>query len=270
MAPATDFPLAGHHVLVTRPAALADPLCTALAADGATVHRAPLLAIEATEETPALRALAQDLDRFDIVIVTSRNAVQHGIPLLASYWPQWPVAQRWFAVGAATAAALAAHGIQAEAPADERSEGLLALPGLATVPAGTRVLLLAGEGGRTLMQEALAARGATVTRMAVYRRLATDDARVALDAFRDIPAAAGRRAVLVTSSAALQNLLGLAPWLAGSDVLLVTASARTADEARAAGCTQVLDAGGADDGRMRAALVAWTANAHSATQGLQA
>lgn len=264
---ATERPLAGHHVLVTRPAALAGPLCAALAADGATVHRAPLLAIEATEETPALRALVQDLDRFDIVIVTSRNAVQHGIPLLASYWPQWPAAQRWFAVGAATALALAAHGIHADAPADERSEGLLAMPALVQVAPGSRVLLLAGEGGRTLIEETLTARGATVTRLAVYRRLATGEARAVLDAFRDIPAAAGHRAVLVTSSAALQNLLGLAPWLPGSDVLLVTASPRTADEARAAGCTHVRDAGGADDARMRAALAP---NTHDARQGSQA
>lgn len=255
-------PLAGRHVLVTRPAERADALCARLATDGATVHHAPLIAIEPLPATAAQRALAQDLDRFDVVIVTSRNAVQHGLPLLASFWPQWPVGQRWLAVGAATAAALAVHGIAAQAPADARSEGLLALPVLTAI-AGRRVLLLTGEGGRGLLEETLAGRGAQVARLAVYRRVPTPGPVAAIDAFRDtLPAAvaAGARAALVTSSEALQNLLGLAPWLPASDVLLVVASARIARQARAAGIAHVRDANGADDAHMLDALHAWAAD----------
>lgn len=238
--------LAGWQVLVTRPAGVADALCAALAAAGAQVHRAPLLAIEPLPESAADRAVAQDLDRFDIVIVTSRHAVQHGVSRLADCWPQWPAQQRWLAVGAATASALAAHGIHAEAPADARSEGLLALPALADVT-GRRVLLLTGEGGRGLLDSTLAARGALVTRLAVYRRTADDRASAALDAFRSTTGGGRARAVLVTSGDALQNLLGLAPWLREDRTHIVVASDRIGALARDAGLTRVTVAASAVD-----------------------
>ncbi len=262
----TDRPLAGRHVLVTRPAALVDALVAMLVDAGASLYRAPLLRLEPIPESPALRAHAQELDRYDILIVTSRNAVHYGMPLLARFWPQWPVAQRWLAIGAATAAALATHGIDATAPADARSEGLLALTALRNV-AGRRVLLITGEGGRELLEETLAARGATVSRLAVYRRIGAPDAAVAINAFRDIlvdaPDGVGTRAALVTSSEALQNLLGLAPWLPGSDVRVVVASERIAAQARAAGITNISTAQGADDTHMVAALRAWACGARN-------
>lgn len=246
--------LAGWHVLVTRPAGVADSLCDALAGHGACVHRAPLLAIEPLAETAAERALARDLDRFDVVIVTSRHAVQHGIARLADSWPQWPHGIRWLAVGAATAAALAAHGIVAGAPDDARSEGLLALPELADID-GRRVLLLTGEGGRGLLETTLAARGARVSRLATYRRVAAAGADAALDAFRDIPAGATGRAVLVTSGDALQNLLDRAPWLRARPACIIAASARIADIARAAGMPDVRVARGAGDDALLSTLL---------------
>ncbi len=260
----TDRPLAGRHVLVTRPAALVDALGTMLVNAGASLYCAPLLRLEPIPENPSLRACAQELDRYDIIIVTSRNAVHYGMPLLARFWPQWPVAQRWLAIGAATAAALATHGIDATAPADARSEGLLALTALRNV-AGRRVLLITGEGGRELIEATLTARGATVSRLAVYRRIGVPDAAVAINAFRDTlidaPADASTHAALVTSSEALQNLLGFAPWLPGSDVRVVVASERIAAGARAAGITNISTAHGADDAHMVAALRAWACGA---------
>ena len=71
------------------------------------------------------------------------------------------------AVGAGTQRALAEKGHTARVPADERSEGLLAL---LNVTRGDRVLLVAGEDGRTLLAEALAEAGCLVQKLAVYRR----------------------------------------------------------------------------------------------------
>lgn len=246
--------LAGWQVLVTRPAGVADALCAALAAAGAQVHRAPLLAIEPLPESAADRAVVQDLDRFDIVIVTSRHAVQHGVARLADCWPQWPAQQQWLAVGTATASALAAHGIHADAPADARSEGLLALPALNNI-AGRRVLLITGEGGRGLLDSTLAARGALVTRLAAYRRVADDRAGAALDAFRRAAGNSRARAVLVTSGDALQNLLGLAPWLRGDGTHVVVASDRIGALARDAGLTRVTVAASAVDDALLDALI---------------
>jgi uroporphyrinogen-III synthase len=75
------------------------------------------------------------------------------------------------AVGRATAAALHAAGIppQLVPAAGFDSESLLALPELTGV-AGKRVLIVRGEGGRALLGETLAVRGAEVHFAEVYRR----------------------------------------------------------------------------------------------------
>lgn len=256
--------LAGWQVLVTRPAGVADALCESLAAAGAQVHRAPLLAIEPLPESAADRAIALDLDRFDLVIVTSRHAVQHGVGRLADYWPQWPAHLHWLAVGTATASALAAHAIHADAPADARSEGLLALPALDDV-AGRRVLLITGEGGRGLLDSTLAARGALVTRLDVYRRAADTRAGAALDEFHGTAGSSRARAVLVTSGDALQNLLRLAPWLREDDTHVVVASDRIGALAREAGLHRVTIAASALDDALLDALTHLADDAGHAT-----
>lgn len=255
--PARPGVLTGWPVLVTRTAGAGDALATLLRRHGATVYAAPLLQIEALPETAASRTLAQQLDQFDAVIVTSRHAVQHGMPLLESFWPQWPAGVHWLAVGAATAHALQQFGVPAAAPADARSEGLLALPALQQVH-GKRILLVTGDGGRGLLERELAARGATVQRLAGYRRIAVATPPPALTDFvaAITTGQAPAGAALVTSVEALQNLLALAPRLRTAPCRLVVASARIADAARAAGMLRIHNASGADDVALLAALLA--------------
>ena len=253
MAHRPDASLNRFAVLVTRPAAQAGALVAALRARGARVHVAPMLAIGPVERPPGSDAVA--LDGFDFVIVTSRNAVTYGLSWLARRGVSWPTGPAWFAVGESTAAALAPEGIAAIVPRDARSEGLLALPELADV-AGRRILLLTGEGGRGLLESTLAARGASVTRLAVYRRDKPESAAASLGAFRDTCEPGLRRVALVTSREAMQNLLAQADWLPASDVSLIVASARIAEAARAAGVRQTIDARGADDESQLAALAA--------------
>lgn len=248
---APEHRLDGWNVLVTRPAGMGDALATRLRDAGAHVDSSPLLEIVPLNEGRATPAAVLALDHFDIVIVTSRNAAIHGMLLLSRHWPRLPdTGQRWLAVGAATAAVLASWHVTAEAPGDERSEGLLALPALAAV-SGMSVLLLTGEGGRGLIEETLQARGATVVRLPVYQRRRSAAARRELDALHH---AQGRRAVLVTSVDALHNLLVLAPWLPASNVHLIAGSQRIAAAAAANGVRHVTVADGADDERMLAAL----------------
>lgn len=258
--------LQGWQVLVTRPAALADALCSTLLAAGAAVHRAPMMTIQPIPATAGSRTQAQQLDQYDVVIVTSVHAAQYGLPLLERYWPQWPVGLTWLAIGAATAAALAAHNIAAVVPTEASSEGLLALPVLAGAK-GLRILLLTGVGGRSLIGQTLAARGAEVVRLESYRRVApavgaadasadSTDVATALKAYRDASTASGKRAALVTSLEGLHNLLAHAPWLVADKGLLVVASARIAKTACQLGMQDVVDAGGADDGHLLHALLA--------------
>lgn len=187
--------LAGLAVVVTRPAAQAEPMARALEADGAEALLLPSLCIEALRLDAAALAAA-DPRRYDDLVYTSVNAVAAALAQLPR-----PQGARLFAVGSATRAALEAHGLAAiapDGPGAASSEGLLALPEFAA-PAGRRVLILRGVGGRELLRDTLRARGAEVTCAELYRRApAPPDLAVLarIEALRR----AGRSCVLAVSS----------------------------------------------------------------------
>lgn len=219
--------LAGVRVLVTRPAAQAEPLCRLIEAAGGTALRLPLIAIERTSSAAAAqRRLA---GTHDLWIFTSVNAVKQAQALLPGRWPA-----RVAAIGAATADALAAAGAaNALVPlSGSSSEALLAHPELGAL-AGQRVLIVTGEGGRDLLERELAARGATVERAETYRR-------VRLPYPPDAVAAALRRSdILVATSAELfAHLAQLAPAPVQARLQrlpLVVPGARVVDTARSLG-----------------------------------
>ncbi len=111
----------------------------------------------------------------DALIFVSANAVQFGIPLLRS-WGGPPSCCPIFAIGQATLQALADLGINnAICPdAGNDSEALLAMPQLQDIRAKHFVLVrgISEGGGRVLLAETLAARGAVVHALSCYRRLA--------------------------------------------------------------------------------------------------
>jgi uroporphyrinogen-III synthase len=221
--------LAGVRVLVTRPAHQAEPLCRLIEADGGTVVRLPLLAIETgTHLAEARRLLAAPRDLW---IFTSANAVRHALPLIGGTW-----APHLAAVGPATAAALAAAGQDAEAPlAGASSEALLALPELQEA-AGRAVLVVTGEGGLQVLEQGLGARGARVERAEVYRR-------VALPYPPEAVVAALRKSdvVVVTSGESLEQLVRMTPEGSRGLLLkkpLVVPAARVVEKARELGFLQ--------------------------------
>jgi uroporphyrinogen-III synthase len=194
-----DAPLAGRRLWLTRAVHQAEPWAAALEAAGAEVLREPLMAIEAPAEPEAARRALAAAANADIVIATSSNAVDGAWRLQPDFAP----AGRLYAVGSATAAALeTASGRAVERPTEGfSSEGLLALDSLAQ-PAGQRVAILAGEGGRTALVEALQARGAMVDKIALYRRRWRT-----IEADRLSRLIAGSDAVIVTSGEALVHLV---------------------------------------------------------------
>lgn len=162
-------------VLVCRPGARAKPLVDAIAALGVTVVQGDMMQLEALEETPVMRSTWLDFDHFRRVMVVSPFAAECLAEALDRYWPQLPVGIDYYAVGAATAEVL--HrllGVEVHTPppeaGEDTSEALLISDSLQRLD-NERVLLVAGEGGRTLFANTLKARGAQVTRLAVYRRL---------------------------------------------------------------------------------------------------
>ena len=162
--------LAGLSVVLTRPAGQAEHLAALIRAAGGEPVLFPALEIlEATNLQP-LDALIDRLDAFDLAIFISANAVNKGLALVQAR-RSWPAGLRAATVGRGSERALRRHGFGAViVPAQGfDSEALLALPELKAV-AGKRVVIFRGEGGRELLAETLAARGATVEYAECYRR----------------------------------------------------------------------------------------------------
>jgi uroporphyrinogen-III synthase len=250
MSPPCD--LAGRGVLVTRPEAQAEALCRLIASAGGRPIPFPTILIGPARDPDAARALlAQD---WDLMVFTSRNAVAQALALGGE--GRWTRAARLAAVGRATAAALEAAGRTADLVPSERfdSESLVAMPGLAEV-SGQRVLIVRGEGGRALLGEVLAGRGAEVRFAEVYRR-----ERPALDPADLIARWAGEVSlVIATSDEILLNLIEIL-GTAGREPLLstplVVVSQRTAETAQGLGVRSVRVADRAEDGAILEALCA--------------
>lgn len=247
------LPLAGIAVVVTRPRAQAAGFASLVLAAGGTPILLPALEIEPVElEADAIARLVPD--DYDWTIYTSANAVEYSLRELPR-----PVRTRVAAIGRATARALEERGIPVQAlPAGaSESEGLLALECFAA-PAGLRVLILKGQGGRTLLREELARRGAVVVTGDVYRRAAAVAEDAALD---EIDAAGGRGPIVValTSGESLAALLDSIPdrrLPRLRDCVLLVPGERVAAAARQLGWRgPLLVAGGAEDTAMAAALV---------------
>lgn len=167
--PATEPPLAGVRVLVTRPAHQAAGLMRAIENAGGVAILFPTIEIAPPRNPERLAAVIARLTDFDIAVFVSPNAVERAIePIRAQ--GGLPPKLAIYAVGAGTAAVLRNFGIDAVAP-DDRSgaEALLALEPLTHV-AGRRVVIFRGEDGTELLAEALRTRGAQVEYAECYRR----------------------------------------------------------------------------------------------------
>lgn len=157
-------------VLLTRPAGYNDTLAGQLEAARFPVIQKPLLEIAGTPLDQRKKQLIMDLDQFDDIVFVSANAVEYGIQRMEQYWPQWPVALRWFAVGPATADRLQVRAdVQALFPERGASDALLDRPEFQSV-ANRRILIVRGVGGREMLADTLRARGADVQYLEVYER----------------------------------------------------------------------------------------------------
>ena len=164
----------------------------------------------------------------------------------------------YYSVGSTTACTLFEQlGVRVHIPApqagEDTSEALLALASLQKLE-HQRILLVAGEGGRTLLEDSLTERGANVTRLATYRRVLqpptpTMQARLA---------AGNYRALIVTSGELLEHLAKWCEQVALNQPLIVS-SRRLATLAGTLGFCDLRVASGATPAALTAAL-AW--NSH--------
>lgn len=239
--------------LVVRPEPQNHALCETLRAAGHRPVAAPLVSFAPGTELKQAPVLLNQLGHGDYVIAVSVQAVNFADNALKSCGLNWPDVT-YVAVGEATGRAFSAVGVtNALVPDDPRSEGMIALPELQH-PAGRRVVILRGDGGRDMMAPALTRRGAQVTYCEVYRRCYRDDAggqqvkqwqRLGVDS------------IIITSGGLLQHLFQLAAgsakdWLL--DRLVIVPSIRVAEQAKALGFTHIINAKGASDSALLSAL----------------
>ena len=249
-------PLAGRHIVVTRPAEQSRHLAELIAAAGGEVLLFPVLSISDIEDKAPLLALAARLEEFDLAVFVSPNAVERALaPILAQR--AWPQRCAVATVGKGSERALARFGFtQVIAPSLRfDSEGLLALPELQPM-AGRRVVIFRGDGGRQLLGDTLQARGASVEYVSCYRRA---NPHGDLTPLTDLWARRQCVALTVTSSEGLRNLYEMLDG-DGRQALartpLFVPHQRIAEEAGKLGLTQLIATPGGDEGLV-AGLIAY-------------
>lgn len=248
--------MTGWRLLLTRPADDCAALAAYLAEQGIHGGCLPLLDIEPLPETPEQRGLLMELDRYCTVIVVSKPAARLGLERLDAYWPQPPVNQRWFSVGAATGQILADYGLDVSWPErGDDSEALLDLPAFAEslrVP-NPRALIMRGDTGREMLADHLRGQGVAVDYLPLYRR------RLPAYAPGELPrrvAAERLNGLVVSSGQGFEHLRELAAeaWTELARLPLFVPSPRVAEQARAAGARQVIDCRGASAAALLQAL----------------
>ena len=240
--------LAGSRVLVTRPAGQTGHMAALIRAAGGEPVLFPAIEIRDAEDLQPLYALIDRLDAFDLAIFVSANAVGKALDLVHAR-RAWPAGLRVATVGGGSERELRRRGVAAVIAPSARfdSEALLDLPELHDV-AGKRVLIFRGDGGRELLGDTLAARGAAVEYAECYRRgrpqadiapLLARWARHEIDALS------------VTSSEGLANLYGMlgeAGRQRMRETPLFAPHERIAAAARALGVQTVVLTGPGDEG----------------------
>jgi len=160
--------LNGLCVLNTRPEPGHQRLKAQIEAAGGISLALPLLKIEPTQDT-WLEDLPP-LEHFSAAIFISPNAAQLFLNTLMTKKRTLPPSMTLFAIGQQTRQTLSEFGYDAYFAPKAFSEDFLALDALQHLT-HQNVLLVKGEGGRTLIHDTLTQRGAVVTQLDVYKRI---------------------------------------------------------------------------------------------------
>lgn len=238
-------------MVTTRPSGHGINLCRALRRRGMIAWNLPAVRLSATEDEAAARKGLAAAAGGDALVFTSPAAVRHAVTL----WPPGLAASASrFAVGESTARALRRAGLgPVLVPAQASSEGLLAMEQLTHIRGGA-IAIIGASGGRQLLGDCLARRGAVVSRVNVYQRLpARWDTRHwhALESVR--------QPVVMTATSAqsmvkLANRLPAADWQRLHSGIAMASSPRLAQMARKLGFSRVEQARSATDADLVAAI----------------
>ncbi|PSW13073.1 uroporphyrinogen-III synthase [Photobacterium sanctipauli] len=242
-------------VLITRPAPDCHQLAEQLDAAGISAIAQPLLEIQPGQQLNQLISSLQQLKAGDFLIAVSVHAINLAHNYLLSVGASWPKNVHYIAVGHKTAAMMKTCTAQPVITPVERydSEGVLALPELASVDA-KRILILRGNGGRELMYQALAQRGAYVSYCETYQRswLPLDGRALCQQWQREHVSK-----LVITSGEQLNHLAQLVPDDAKAwfyQCHLFVPSQRIADQAKQLGFNTISTVGSAANGPLLTTL----------------
>lgn len=162
--------LDGRGVLVTRPAHQTEHLAELIVAAAGKPVLFPVLEILDADDLQPLYALIDRLDSVDMAIFISPNAVNKAMNLIKSR-RELPATLKIAAIGRGSSKELKHFGITDIIAPTTRfdSENLLEMPQLQDV-ADQRIVIFRGDGGREVLGDTLAARGASIEYAECYRR----------------------------------------------------------------------------------------------------
>ena len=190
--------LHGKIIVLTRPRRQSEALIEELQQQGAVVLQAPLIRTEPIEN-PALAEAAECLGEFDWLVFTSANGVEHFMHYLEKRQIGKPDQPRVAVIGRATAAAVENYGLTVSLVPDTASSEELAAAFRQFDLSGKRIVLLVAALTRDILAPALAAMGAQVTQVAVYRTVPDTEG---IKALASIPLGSEAAVVFMSGSAA--------------------------------------------------------------------
>jgi len=238
-----SLPLFGQRIVVTRPREEAGRSASALETLGAEVVIAPTVEIRPIDDAGPMDAAIDRLADYDWLVFTSMNGVRSFLGRLFERGGDLRAlgGLKLAAIGPSTAEALERFHLRADlVPPSFRSESLA--EALASVAAGSRILLARADRGRTILKDELS-RLADVDQVAVYRNA---DAEALPDLLVDRIVGGSIDWITLTSSAIVARLHALLPEPArqkiGREVKLASISPVTTQAAANLGWTVAAEA----------------------------
>jgi len=240
--------------VITRPEKSGRILAQKLSNLGIPTICQPMFDYQKTADDKKIQTLLRTLEQ-PILIFVSAAAVEFANQITPlTLWPHVKV----ITVGKATTEAVKSMGLAATFPQQQNSEGLLALPELSDVKNRT-IIIVRGDGGREILADTLQLRGANVHYVESYQRVWRTFGKNMCQQWR----VQQINCIVITSNALLESVVHL---LDKSDdfwqntCLWIVASKRIADKAKKLKLLNVINANGASDQAITAALVNYGMN----------
>jgi hydroxymethylbilane synthase len=233
---AASMPLHGRCVVITRAREAGGAFAAGLRALGAEVTEFPTIDIVAPDSYAAIDAALARMASFDWMIFTSASGVERMLERMKTrvVEPRALSGAKLGAIGPATAARLAAHGLTVAAmPREYRAEAIVEAIGAERIR-GARILIPRAQVAREVLPEMLLAAGAREVVVApVYKTVKSANAPI--ERVRAMAAAGTIDLVAFTSSSTVTNFCEMLGAAAARSLKAAAIGPITAETARAAG-----------------------------------